>query len=703
MRFGVLGAVEARCATGEPIALGGRRSRSLLAMLLLDAGRTVDARRLIEGVYGERAPGDAAHALQSQVSRLRSALRAGGLPGDLVLFEPGGYRLAIDPEDVDVHRFERLAGEGRRAFAGGDHATADRLLREALALWRGTALADVADASFAEAQTARLEELRLAATEDHIEARLTRGEHRALAAELPETVAAHPLRERLRGQLMRALAGSGRQAEALAAFEDARRVLAEELGVDPSPGLRRVHLAVLRAEGPPRAAVPAQLTSFVGREGDLARVGELLREERLVTLTGPGGVGKTRLAIEAGRGREACFVELASVGAGTAVPRALINALGLREAALLPALSGPSEPADRLVAGLTGRAVLLILDGCEQVVDEVARLVHRLLAACPDLRILATSRERLDIAGETLHPVRPLASRAAVRLFTDRAVAVRPGFPADDATLGAAARICRALDGLPLAIELAAARLRVLTVEEVAARLDDRFRLLSRGGRSGTPHHRTLRSAMAWSWDLLTPRERTLAAGLTVFRDGATLDAVARVCGPSEDEVIDLLADLVDKSLVEADEGRYRMLETVREYCAERLAEPATAVRLMDEAIELAGRLGATEDLTRFLVRKADALAAAGDLDAAHTECARAADLARRAGMPESAANARRGLADVARLRGDLAGARALYELALRGCERASISAALTRSRILAGLRCIAEAESGGERAVGRR
>jgi predicted ATPase/DNA-binding SARP family transcriptional activator len=985
--FGVLGTVEVRSADGDLVAVGGPRLRALLAMLLLDAGRMVGVGRLAEGLYDQDASSDPAHALQSQVSRLRRGLRAAGWPDTAVEFGPGGYRLAVDPDDVDAHRFERLVGEGRQALTTGDPTRAAGLLREALALWRGPALADVTDAPFAEAQAARLETLRVTAVEDRVEAELALGEHRRLAAELPGMVAVHPLRERLRGQLMRALYAGGRQAEALEVFEDARRTLAEELGVDPSPELGSVHLAVLRAERSlaevPRAGVPAQLTSFVGRDDELVRVGKLLSERRLVTLIGPGGVGKTRLAVEAaGREQgEVGFVDLAPLGDGVAVPQALISALGLREAGLLPALSSPPAPADRLVAALADRGLLLVLDGCERVVDDAARLTRRLLGACPNLRILATSREPLKLTGETLCPVTPLpppdaaaldaSGHPAVRLFADRAAAVSPGFEVHAANVGAVARICAALDGLPLAIELAAARLRSLTVEQVAARLDtrwhpegsgpvvecppdtgrhpagsgsaagsaagrapdepdDRFRLLSRGDRTAAPRHRTLRAVVGWSWDLLSPPEQALARRLTVFAGGATLAAAERVCGLPAGETVELLADLTDKSLVEAGGGRYGMLDTVRAFGAEQLTQtgererlraahaayfldlaqtadphlrraeqlewlarldaerdnlhaalrwavradrplalrlvaalswhgqlrglgeraplaaelleavgpeppagleeeyalcvanaaagaaaggtharelrahlarlapagdgrdrrprhpslsvlrlmvtgpagnrdPAVGDRfrgdpwsqafawldggvrrllsgelpeagrafgtaldgfraagdrwgtavaldqlaelasrrgdhagfrvLMDEAIGLAGELGAVEDLTRLLVRNADGLLAASRLDAARTGYEQATELAHRAGIPETLAGARRGLGEIARLRGDLTGARGLYELALYGCERESATAEWMRSRILTGLGRIAEAEGDPEQA----
>ncbi|WP_371779919.1 ATP-binding protein [Streptosporangium subroseum] len=581
MRFGILGPVEARSTEGDLVPVGGPRLRALLALLLVDADRVVTVERMIDGLYGETPRSGAANALQSQVSRLRR-----GLP-NRVEFHPAGYRLVVDREDVDAHRFERLAREGRRALAAGDHSRAAGLLREGLGLWRGAALADVSDAPFAEAQAARLEELRIAAFEDLADAGLALGEHRGIVAELQEMVAAHPVRERLRGQLMRALYGAGRQAEALLVFEDARRTLAEEVGADPSAELAEVHLAVLLATPSlaARPTPPAQFSSFVGRGEELARVGGLLGGTRLVTLTGAGGVGKTRLAIEAARRQagEVCFVDLAPLGDGAEVAQVVIAALGLRESGPLPPVSGSPDSAARLVAGLAGRRMLLVLDNCEHLVGEVARLVRRLLGACPELRVLATSREALGITGESLCPLPPLALPAlgaapeealgypAVRLFADRVAAVRPGFEVNAGNVETVLRICAALDGLPLAVELAAARLRSLTVDEVATRLDDRFGLLSRGDRTAAARHRTLRAVIEWSWDLLDENERLLARRLTVFSGGVTLEAAARICGVPD--AADLVTSLVDKSLVEADGGRYRMLDTVRAFCVERLTD----------------------------------------------------------------------------------------------------------------------------------
>ncbi|MBG0812780.1 BTAD domain-containing putative transcriptional regulator [Planomonospora sp. ID82291] len=631
MRFGVLGALEVRRGDGRTVAVGGPRLRALLALLLLDAGRVVTVERLLDGLYGDgRAPGDSVGALQAQVSRLRALLGdrgdGAGAGGDLIVRRPAGYLIAVDPATVDACRFERLAAEGRRALSAGAPERASALLEEALGLWRGPALADVGDAPFAAAQAVRLEEARLAAAEDRAEAELAVGRPREAAAALQELVAAHPLRERPAGQLMRALYACGRQADALAVFEGIRRRLAEELGADPSAVLAATHLAVLRgdpslvpaaatgavsAAGPAERSargLPAHLTPLIGRADELERIRALLGGGRLVTLTGPGGTGKTRLATEAA-GRldgEVRFVELGPLGDGAKVPQAVLSALGLRETVLLSApnrqQSAP-DPTGRLVTALAGRDVLLVLDNCEHVVDDAARLADRLLSACPGVRVLATSREALGITGEVLCPVPPLelpgpgdhpGRAAAVRLFAERAAAVRPDFTLDfgadprgdpggesgahGATARAVVQICRSLDGLPLAIELAAARLRSLTAVEIAARLDDRFRLLSRGSRTAQPRHRTLHAVVGWSWDLLDEDERTMARRLTVFAGGATLEAAERVCGV--DDADGVLASLVDKSFVEVVGGRYRMLETIRAFCAERLAEAGEEERL---------------------------------------------------------------------------------------------------------------------------
>ncbi|MEV4253436.1 BTAD domain-containing putative transcriptional regulator [Spirillospora sp. NPDC049652] len=594
MEFGVLGPVEARLG-GETVAVGGPRVRALLAMLALSAGRVVTTEHLIDGLYGQDAPSGAMNALQSQVSRLRRGL------GDASLVEghPAGYRLNVADADVDALRFTELAGNGRRALSGGEAAWAVELLEEALGLWRGSALADVRVAPFAEGQAARLEETRVTAVEDLGEAQISAGMPGAAIERLRQVVEAYPLRERARGLLMRALYGTGRQAEALEEYESARQVLSEELGADPSGELADLHVAILRgdlekpaAPGTERAepvvaeetaavrAIPAQLTSFVGREDELRRIGEMLAHGRLVTLLGPGGAGKTRLAVEAARRQEGevCFVELATAGTSKEVAPAVVVALGMRRDDQV------SDPVERLVAGLAGRRVLLVLDNCEQVVEEAARLAHQLLTSCPELRVLTTSREALGVTGELLCPIPPLplppddagaheaADFPAVRLFAERAEAVRPGFVVDEGNAADVRRICAALDGMPLAIELAAARLRSLPVAEVAARLDDRFRLLSRGSRAAEPRHQTLRAVVGWSWDLLDEDERALARRLSVFSGGWTRETARAVCAVPDAE--ELLEGLADKSFVRTPDGvRFHMLETIRAFCAERLDE----------------------------------------------------------------------------------------------------------------------------------
>ncbi len=563
MWFGILGAVEVR-RRGAPVAVGGPRVRTLLGALLLDAGRVVPVERLIDAVYGDDPPANAANALQAQVSRLRRGLGDAGL----VEGRPAGYRLAVDPDDVDAFRFERLVEEGR----GAEAARAVGLFREALGLWRGPALADVP------IRADRLDEARVGVREELARALLAAGEPAEAAAEARAVLAEHPLRERAAALAMRALRAEGRQAEALAVFAEMRERLADELGADPSADLAEAHLEVLR--GAPAEVVtplPVPLTSFVGRDEEVRRVGKMLGEGRLVTLLGPGGAGKTRLAVEAaGRvGGEVCFVDLAPATADE-VPKALAGALGLR----LPG-AGPAEVLERLLTALAGRRVLLVLDNCEHVVDAVARVAHRSLTACAELRVLATSREALGITGEALLSLPPLPmppdgadardapAYPAVRLFADRAAAVRPGFRVDEGNVADVLRICGALDGLPLAIELAAARLRTLPAEDVATRLGDRFRLLSRGERTAAPRHQTLRAVVEWSWDLLGADERALARRLTVFSGGFTAEAAAAVCGADEETVF----GLADKSLVQSDGRRFRMLDTIRAFCAERLEE----------------------------------------------------------------------------------------------------------------------------------
>ncbi|RKT55085.1 BTAD domain-containing putative transcriptional regulator [Saccharothrix australiensis] len=577
MRVGVLGPL-AVTAGGSPVEIGGTRVRALLIRLALGAGRVVTVDQLADALWPDDRPADEVGAVRSLVSRLRRAL-----PDPAVLRSAhGGYRLDLPADAVDAHRFDHLARAARRALAAGDAATASRLGREALDLWRGPALADVAGAPFAVGHVAGLDEARLSAFEDTAEAELARGAARHLVADLTDLAARHPLRERLQALLLRALFAAGRPAEALAAYEEIRRRLADELGADPGPELREAHRLVLRAEppepaGPPRAGnLRLPLTSFVGRAADLDRVADLLGRHRLVTLVGPGGAGKTRLATTAAARlpHGAWLVELAAVTDPADVATAVLGALsvlGVRVQRPADHATPRMDTVDRLVEALSRTDAVVVLDNCEHVLDAAARLADDLLGRCPRLRVLATSREPLGVFGEAIVPVPPLDDDTAVRLLAERATAVRPDFAVTDDDAPVLAEICRRLDGLPLAIELAAARLRSLSPEQLAARLDDRFRLLTGGSRTALPRHRTLRAVVAWSWDLLDEAERDFAERLAVFVGGVDPEAAEHLVGA---DALDLLTALVDKSLLHVvDGGRYRMLETIREYGLERLAE----------------------------------------------------------------------------------------------------------------------------------
>ncbi|OXM48086.1 AfsR family transcriptional regulator [Amycolatopsis thailandensis] len=645
MRVTLLGPVGAEAGDGTPVDIGGARLRMLLARLALEPGRAVPATALIDGLWGAEPPADAANALQSLVSRLRKVLRAEGVALDS---GPGGYRLDVAREDVDACRFERLAAEGRAELTAGRDAGAAAILAEALGLWRGQALSDVLDAPFAQAPATRLEDLRLEAEEDRFEAEIRLGGHDRVLADLKEAAARNPLRERLAGLWIRALCAADRQSDALAFYEEVRTALADELGVDPSAELQEIHLAALRGElGPPPAAadhLPVRLTSFVGRDDELKLVAELLAGARLVTLVGPGGAGKTRLATEVAtrhpahtRGR-VWFVPLAGVRDPGDLPGAVFAALELWDLGLSHGgdpMRRPVEALVRVVETLGAGESVLVLDNCEHVVDAAAELANTLLRRVPTLRILATSREALAIDGETLCPLGPLsvpegkptvpqaAEAGAIRLFVDRAVAVRPDFVLDESTVDDVAQICRRLDGMPLALELAAARLRSMTVAQISRRLDDRFRLLTSGSRTALPRQRTLRAVVEWSWDLLDDAERVLARRLSVFGAGAEVEAVESVCAgdglPAED-VMYVLGSLVEKSIVDATKGdhgepRYRMLETIRAYGAERLDEAGERKQLTKAYhryyAELAERL-------EPLLRTRDQLTAISRYDAEH-------------------------------------------------------------------------------------
>jgi predicted ATPase/DNA-binding SARP family transcriptional activator len=592
VQIGILGPFEARTDDGTVADVPGARLRALLIALALEPGRVVPKGTLVDWIWGEHPPADATNALQRLASRLRKAL-----PGGVVEGQTGGYRLTVEPDAVDALRFERLVGLARDE----EGSRRVRLLREALALWRGAALQDVGleDSAALDAAVSRLERLRLTAMEDRFDAEVSLGEAAALVPELTDLVAAHPVRERLVAALMRALVAAGRKTEALLVYEHAREALADALGVDPSPELSALHVALLRDELGQREQsrktnVRAELTSFVGRDADVAVVRELVAEHRLTTLIGPGGSGKTRLATETARTLlgdvpdGVWLVELAASGADGDVAQAALAALGLRDA-ILGAAPG-ADPAEGFVAAVRDREALLILDNCEHVIESAAKFADRVLGECRRLRILATSREPLGITGEALWLVEPLTlptdaspaeieSSPAVRLLRDRAGAVRKDLGVDGHTLSTMVRICRALDGMPLAIELAAARLRTMTIEQLASRLDDRFRLLTSGSRTALPRHKTLRAVVDWSWELLTDAERMVLRRLSVFSGGASLAAAERVCAGDaieEEDVLELLTSLAEKSLLVTEGGdapRYRMLTTIKEYAADRLAE----------------------------------------------------------------------------------------------------------------------------------
>jgi predicted ATPase/DNA-binding SARP family transcriptional activator len=617
MEVGILGPlVVALEGTAVPIA--GTAERELLARLAVSPGRVVPAHRLIDDLWGDRLPVDAGNALQTRVSKLRRALVRGGVGTQQLATQRPGYVLRVAPEVIDAHAFSEFLGQARRAVERGSLPAAATAYEQALTLWRGPALADFTSA-WAVAEAARLEELRLVATEERNEVALEMGRHAELVADLEALVVTHPLRERLRAQLMLALYRAGRQADALAAYTAARTTLTAELGIDPGEQLQQLERAVLRQDpgltAPPRGRpaveirLPRRRTSFVGRRAELDRLPGLVAEQPLVTLVGPGGAGKTTLALETARAMQGrftdggAFVALSGIGDPSLVPHAVAEALGL-----------PTEVntlTSRIVTALTGRHALLVLDNCEHLVGAASELVEDVLDACQQVRVLATSRERLGIDGETQWEVLPLplpaaegsleelAATPAVQLLVDRIRAVDPAFALDENNAGAVSRVCTALDGMPLAIELAAARVRMLSVHEVADRLDDRFGLLTSGRRTAEARHRTLRATVDWSHELLTSFERRLFRRLSVFRGGWTLDAAEEVCsgeGISPRDVVDLLGRLVDRSLVVAERtaGRFRMLDTLRHYAAEQLVaadeEAVLRTRHLRWCIELAER-----------------------------------------------------------------------------------------------------------------
>ena len=594
MEVGLLGPLRIT-EHGEDVPLKGAKIRALVGILAVHRSEPVGAERLIDLLWGDEPPTNPANALQAQISVLRRTLGA-----ERVRTVGAAYALALDPSAYDVARFEELAAAGRAAAERGDNAAAAQQLRDALALWRGDALAEFTYEDWARTEITRLEELRAAAMDARIDAELALGRDADLIADIEASLAADRLHEHRWAQLMIALYRSGRQGDALRAYADARTTLVDELGVDPGPELVELEAKILRHDpaltpmatdrAPLRGRLPTPLTTFFGRARELELLADALGDEarRLITLIGPGGAGKTRVAIAAAREATerddallAGFATLETVTDADAIAPAVAAALGLRREGLPTAT--PGDVLDAIAVALADRRAVLVLDNCEHVITDAARVAEALLLRCPTLTILATSREALTVTGEHLIAIGPLDPADATALFTDRATAARPsiGIADTDAVVGA---ICERLDGMPLAVELAAARARVLPVPQIAERLADRFRLLTGGSRTAVPRQQTLRAVVDWSYELLFEHERTLFARLAVFSGGWTLDAAEVVCSDESmpaDDVLDILASLVEKSLVVAEPtGRYRMLQTLAEYARERLAEsaPASAV-----------------------------------------------------------------------------------------------------------------------------
>ncbi len=592
MRIGLLGELEVLDDEGDQIAVAGAKLRALLAILAMNVGRVVPAEQLVDALWGDDPPAAVRNSLQGLASKLRRTLGS----ADLVVMRGDGYALELPAEAIDVARFEQRAAEGRAMAVAGEPAQAVELLAEADALWRGDALADFAYDDFAVGAVTRLSESRLAMIEQRLDLELQLGRHQRAVIELEELVAGHPLREGLRGLLMLALYRSGRQADALRVFQDGRRLLADELGLEPGPELRRLEAAILGhdpslappattdpvpvVDGGPRTGIPEALTPLIGRDAELRELEALCADQRLVTLVGPGGVGKTRLAIDVGRAEiarrhcDGCLVELAPVGDPAGVPGAIASALDVPD---------PSRLADMIGE----RDLLVVLDNCEHVIAAAAQVAEDLLRRCPGLRILATSREGLRVGGETVWPVPPLAAGDAARLFVARSLATGASIDPLDAGDGVIADICARLDGLPLAIELAAARTRAFPLAQIAGRLNDRFRLLTGGSRTALPRQQTLQAVVDWSYELLFDDERRIFERLAVFPGGCDLTTAERVGADdaiAPADVGDHLRALVDKSLVVAvpvrDGLRYTQLQTLAQYGRERLAERGDAVRI---------------------------------------------------------------------------------------------------------------------------
>ena len=585
---------------GHAVDLGPPRQRALLAVLVLSANQVVSTEQLIDQLWGERPPASAPNMIQVYVSRLRKALG----PGRLVT-QPPGYLLSVDQGQLDAMRFTELVERADRLMSDGAVGDAKELLEQALGMSRGPPLADFTYESFTQGALARLENARLEALELRTDADLALGRHARLVGELEQQIADHPFRERLRGQLMLALYRSGRQAEALEAYRAARTTLVEELGIEPSPALQALEQAILAqgaellgatgtpvpidrgADGVVRTGnLEPELTSLIGRDSDVERIAGLVAEHPLAAVVGPGGVGKTRVARRVARtvadsfAHGVWFVDLGALDRGGDVCGAVLSAVGISDRPGAATL-------ETVAAELRERRLLLVLDNCEHVLGAAALVGERLLRDCPGVRILATSREPLAIAGERVQRLEPLPTTAAgseppaaVELFLDRAVAHGVSLTENAEELGAIQQVCERLDGMPLAIELAAARTRVISPARLLAHLGDRMRLLaSPGHRSAPTRQQTLEAAIGWSYDLLGAEEQATLRRLSVFHGGFSLAAAVALCADlgGELDTLDWITALADRSVVTVerrpDGERYRLLESIGLFAEQRLRE----------------------------------------------------------------------------------------------------------------------------------
>lgn len=617
VEFTLLGDVEAR-VDGRRLEIGHARQRCVLVAFLIDANRLIPVDQLVDRVWSDRPPFRARNSLAGYVSRLRNLFAE--TEGAVISREAGGYVLTVDPLSVDLYRFRSVASQAR---ATSDPREAANLFDRALEIWSGEPFVSL-DTPWVNAARSALQAERLSVQLDRNDAALRVGRHADLLVEISAAQATHPLDERLAGQLMLAQYRCGRQADALETYRKVREQLVEELGVDPGPALREVHRQILigEAEVPvaepvshtvsapaqplavhrPRTGLLRRVTSFVGHEHEVDQTIDALDAGPLVTLVGVGGVGKTRLALEVARSEQERFgdgvwiCELGPLEHGDAVGHTVAASVWLRQQ---PGM----DIEESVIEYLRSREVLLVFDNCEHVLDAAGRFIEQIVLNCPRVSVLATSRQPLGVEGERIVLVPPLAVEDATKLFVDRALASRSDFSLEEQPTGTVAEICRRVDCLPLGVELAAARMRVMSSLDVARR-PDYLRLLRGGARGALPRQQSLAETIAWSYRLLTEPEQTLFAQLSVFAGSFDLEAAHGICGidgAGEPDTLELLTYLVDKSMVVVrnvdDRTRYAVLETLRAFGRERLRENGIAQQCaMRHAVyytELAERAGA--------------------------------------------------------------------------------------------------------------